>query len=372
MIRSSRLPLFVALALLLVLVAVRATTDPAAGRAPGANDASSPHAGGPGPVEPALPPPAPGDPRLPTRIVGHVDAGDAGELENLLVRVRPLDPGSDAPALDVRTDAHGRFSAVVPRPGRYRVTIDSYLHATAERHVLVRPGESPILGFGLRRLPGAGDVAGRLVSESGHYRYPVRVTLAPEGRMPLAVRQVVWTAAADGTFVGRFHFEDVPWDDYVVRIWPRPGEVCEWTTLEQRARPPAGDLEFVCLDAAPVAALAFEPFDASTGAPIDDFELCLGFDHGLLPAHCRRGRSGSRFEDVWLNRRLRWSLEAQGYEPAEGDLETWAVDRGVECGLERSFPVPLRPKPPLDDDALLRAPRAPEPGSRSSRALPPA
>ena len=348
---TTRLPLVVALLLVALFVALRPTPTPAPGpatplRSVGTGTAAPPD-------EPAARSLRPYDATVAVR--GHVYDDRGAPLEQLLVRVRSVD--GRARGQDLRTAADGSFRTRVAAPGRWRFEVDSYLHQGAEQVVSVARGDAPVLGLSLRRLPSAGDVSGRLVSESGTYRFPVRVTLAPDGHLPLAERDVHWAPDENGELVGRFVFEDVPWDDYVVRIWPLTDQVCEWTTLEQRARPPATALEFVCLDAAPIAVLEFAPFDVTTGAPIDDFELCLGFDHGLLPAHCRRGSGGSRFEDVWLNRRLRWSLEAQGYEPAAGDLETWAVDRGAECGLERSFPVPLRPKTELGSDTILDARR---------------
>ena len=343
MTRFSRLPLVTALALVVAFLALRPSEPKQATRPLQAEPVSHPTS-----REPARPR---AGRSVPVR--GHVYDQGGAPLARVLVRVHSLDArGTDQ---DVRSDERGAFQAHVSAPGRYRLSTDTYLHHGAEQTVSVAPGDSPVVGLALRRLPAAGSITGHMLSETGTYRFPVRVTLAPNGRLPLAERWVEWVQAEDGEFIGRFSFDDVPWDDYVVRIWPRPDEVCEWTTLEQGARPPATDLEFVCLDAAPVAALTFEPFDATTGAPIEDFELCLGFDHGLLPAHCRRGRNGSRFQGVWLNDRLRWSLEASGYEPAGGDLETWAIDRGAECGLERSFSVPLRPKPASEGDAILRS-----------------
>jgi len=347
--RTRRLPLLLALGLVGAYPFVRRGSDrPEPGTDPSARPAAETFRSDGPEAEP---------PRV-ARVRGYVHDASGEAVESLLVRLRPVGspPASGTRPVDVRTDARGRFDVAIPAPGRYRVVINSYLHEPAEQQLHVAPGDDPVLSFDLRRLPGAGDVAGRLVSESGRYRFPVHVTLAPAGHVPVALRQVQWRPDETGAYVGRFRFEDVPWDDYVVRLWPRADQVCEWTTLEQRARPPATELEFVCLDAAPVAALEFEPYDAATGAPVDEFELCLSFDHGLLPPHCRRGPSGRRFEDVWLNQRLRWSLEADGYEPAQGDLETWAVDRGVECGLERSFSIPLRRKP-LPDDAILDASR---------------
>jgi len=210
--------------------------------------------------------------------------------------------------------------------------------------------------LGLQRLPGAGTVRGRVLSESGRYRRPVTVALAPPDRLCLWRVDVHWRASDRG-WIGEFAFEDVPWAEYAIRLEPQDDDYREWTALEQRVRPPQADLEFVCLDADQAVDLALSVHDAETGAEIPDFDVCLAYDNPWQAPRCRSGTGGVRLFDVPRSPRLRWTVSAQGYESQAGDLESTELEPAGECDPEQRLSIPLqRTRPEAPDDLLRRDP----------------
>ncbi|TDJ66259.1 MAG: hypothetical protein E2O39_16760 [Planctomycetota bacterium] len=194
----------------------------------------------------------------------------------------------------------------------------------------------------------AGDITGRLLSESGAWpddRLPARdeivIDLVSEADHSANWRGVLSIAKDEhGENQITFAFRDVPVGRYELTLSSLAS--FRWTPRSMFVSPPAAGLEFMRYDAHRGTPLAFRVFDRETGDELQEYDTWLlnqteSNENGVL-MHAGPLSADSLAEGA----RFRWSLHARGYAPFFGDEASFALDgvfgtRVADVYLERGF-----------------------------------
>lgn len=239
------------------------------------------------------------------------------------------------------TEADGTALAFPLAAGAYRVVAIADSHAAAEQPFELLAGAQAAPPLMLHPLPVGGTIAGRVETDGWLPEH------AREGRLLIArvqglgAARIERTAIAGGNDVDgpfwEFAFEDLPGGEYRVDVFGVPEATFE--PASARVTAPATDLRFRLDPTSIGVPIAFEPYDASTGAPIEDFAVALVFGGHVIPD----ALDGDHGEPLWYlppDGRLRWWLLASGYRPAAGDeraFDRGAAPRVAAVALERGY-----------------------------------
>jgi hypothetical protein len=152
--------------------------------------------------------------RLPRRATLSGTVVDQGgrPLSGALCRLAPRGPHGEEPSREVTTDAAGRFSFALLRPGPYRLSVerDGFRHFGT--HVTLRPGEHQG-GLTARlqpfppdwRLTGNATVRGRVVRLDGTPAVGAEVTCLAAGRSQQAKTDATGAYRLTGLLAGAVH-----------------------------------------------------------------------------------------------------------------------------------------------------------------------
>ena len=251
------------------------------------------------------------------------------------------------------TDAEGRFRMVQLREGSGTLTVQSLRHKPQEVAVRLVPGQIATQDFVLETLATAGDIRGRIESETGTYAPSMSVTLRVKegpavaiGRQQSTKASVAWQEI-DGRKVGVFEFLKLPEGKYELLVsdssWLR------WESKTIPVVPPSSDARFLVHDAVALADFAFRPRDADNGLELGGAIASIESKNG---AHVWKKLA---FEAPVLERfpvgvGFRWRLDLDGYRPKTGDEKDFAVEetrggrawRFAEVQLERGWEETFR------------------------------
>lgn len=361
-----RLPLILA-GLLAVLVWIPREPDTGAGRTMSApKDAERQPARSPMPV-------AHGEPRGITRrspepgtgtLRGWVEDPTGEPIQGVLLELssRSRDDGSldaGAETLVARSDAAGEFRMPLPGPRSWVLRAGTYLHDGVERRIHGRGHGEVAVTLVLSRRPSVGSVRGHVVSATGTYHRPVRVSLAPEGTPPRLAAEVDWVHE-EGWWKGRFEIHDVPFGEFTVRAHTRGNDPQRLEQRTHRVQAPAEDIFFFIHDDDPRFDWEFSPYDATTGAPLESFEIEFQWPEDPDSVRCVQSRGPHVVRGLSEGSLPPWTLRAEGYR-TRSDLDD---ARTLEVGGEAA-PPPLERRPwELWDPTELRGHGALLPGTR--------
>ena len=218
--------------------------------------------------------------------------------------------------------ADGRYHFLLVPPGEYVLSVESNRTKPLERTVQVVAGDPTVVEIALELLPHGGTISGVVRSESGRFRVLNMVSLhSAEDRSADYHTSVEWKDEG-GALVGHFAFEDLPVGEYELSAGGPIQFPCRasHTTI----RPPAADVEFLCLDGGGGAKLEIEAFDASTDKPLTRFSASFGTELGR--SHYSFSTNGSnrlelgRFpRDVSID----WEATCDGYVAVAGDVSSF-------------------------------------------------
>ncbi len=299
----------------------------------------------------------------PTRIRGRVATPEGVGVPGVPVWLR----SSAASTLDrTETDAAGGFELSAARargPEELRVRVPRAL----PEHVVPRCELplSPAHFAGTLALfeahpwppPAAGDVTGRLLSETGAWPdleelvagglvldlvslAPADATLLVDEPFPRVDLRPELTpeTRADGEVVLHFVFPDVPAGRYELQV-STLGPF-RWVPTSREVVPPAAGLELMRYDLDATDEFTFRVLDARTGRPLEAWTAwrirqTVSAENGVLMHAAPLSWPARIPRDAALD----WSLHAPGYAPAFGDATAFRPDG--EGGLVAQ--VELRP-----------------------------
>jgi hypothetical protein len=239
-----------------------------------------------------------------------------------------------------RSDKDGRFRFEALRGGPGRLTVKTLRHGPKEASVRLPAGFVATQDFVLEQLPVAGDIRGRLESETGTYASRVEVSLSVKESRSAKAR-VRWEEI-EGRKIGLFEFTALPAGTYALRVeddsWLR------WDPKTLTVSPPSAEARFVAHDDLALADFAFRARDADNGAKLD----------GVLAAIQVKDRRGvwrrlayeaPALERFPLELHFTWRLDLDGYRPAVGDEKVFSLEetrggrvwRFAEVDLERGW-----------------------------------
>jgi hypothetical protein len=203
--------------------------------------------------------------------------------------------------------------------------------------------------------PSAGNISGRLVTESGEWSeadHPALGSIVLDlvsVTRPRISRRGELVFAQDGS-VG-FLFEEVPEGNYELTLSTL--DSLRWTPQSLPVTPPAEGIEFLRYDQDDALPIVFRVFDAESKEPIEDFDAAhlqqtVSAENGVF-MHAGPLESESFAVDAGF----RWSLWSRGYAPAFGDQSAFRKEDGklvtdvfLEPGWARRFVV-LGPDPTM-------------------------
>ena len=204
-----------------------------------------------------------------------------------------------------------------------------------------------------RKAALAGGLSGRIVSESGTYSGQVLVFLLDGAGGVLGVFPATWKERS-----AEFRFDVAPEGPLRLELVSLASLV-SFVVEPAELTAPSDTVVITLLDRLPVADWSFDVLDADTGEPLTGFEVEARIgdgmprrffaevaEEGAVPAWTLvvGGLRWNRFESVAPLRGLandadlRWTVRAEGYEPAEGGAEAFAThgsSRNARVLLER-------------------------------------
>lgn len=254
-----------------------------------------------------------------------------------------------------KTDKDGRYRYEALKGGSGTMKVRTLRHKPQEAAVRLPAGFVATQDFVLEPLASAGDIRGRVESETGSFSSPIDVTLrvqesgaTTQGAPWEAQCRVRWEEV-EGRHVGRFEFTDLPVGTYEVHVSERRDSWLRWNPRSLTASPPSSELRFVVHDDLALADFAFRARDADNGAKLDGVFAALAVKE-------RRGvwRKVS-YETPVLERfplelHFTWRLDLEGYRPAVGDEKVFSLEetrdgrvwRFAEVDLERGWQETFR------------------------------
>jgi hypothetical protein len=254
-----------------------------------------------------------------------------------------------------QTDKDGRYRYEALKEGAGTLKVATLRHEPQAAAVRLPAGFVATQDFVLQPLASAGDIRGRLESETGSFLSPIDVTLraresaATAQGVPWEARCRVRWEEVEGRHVGRFEFTALPVGTYEVRVNDVRDSWLRWNPRSLTASPPSSELRFVVHDDLALAEFAFRARDADNGAKLD----------GVLAALDVKERRGVwrklAYEAPVLERfplelRFTWRLDLEGYRPAAGDEKVFSLEetrdgrvwKFAEVDLERGWQEALR------------------------------
>lgn len=246
--------------------------------------------------------------------------------------------GGQPPA--TRTDSDGRYRIADLPPGKVDARAAGLGQKGASQTLELLPATEVTHEFVLTALPTAGAVRGVVRSDTGRYAGDVAIVLTrtdgDAARAPLR-RSVVFGAGGPNQPDGTFDFGEVPAGKY--RIELREQDFFAWERPPQDLVVPCEPLAFRVHDSVPVADLVLDVADA--GRPLADFHLHLWTSDGERQLRASSGQVvlAGYPED----KKLTWRLDAAGFPPIVGDLESFASRSVAEGRMRRTFSRALEP-----------------------------
>lgn len=250
--------------------------------------------------------------------------------------------GGDRHQMWSLTGGEYRFRALAP--GRWRLEIDSYVHATHVVTLDLPAGRESVHDATLVALESAGSVSGVVTSATGTWHGEALVGLWGHAGTKSNRRSPAKWTQEEGRWIHRFAFEGVPAGTYLLEWVSRgcPFEV--HPSPKQLVTVPARGLEFRVQDDAPVGQVVFRARDSATGQELPAFDLWWMSLDGW--AEWRRGlASGAVAIEGWpLNRELLWALRAPSGAMVAGDArqlmregKRLVADVAVDAGFGVQF-----------------------------------
>lgn len=192
----------------------------------------------------------------------------------------------------------------------------------------------------------AGAIRGELLRESGPWTEEtlpkpgtVMIDLVPVGGAKWSRRaELVSEADGHGHYALRYELGRLPRGEYELTLSSLGA--FRWSPGALRVTPPADGVNFLCYDLDRTTTLVFHVTDRESGAEVERYDvrqiqLTPSAENGVF---LQIGPLATAA--VPLDARLRWSLAAEGYQPAFGD-ESAFVKRGsesvAEVALERGW-----------------------------------
>lgn len=265
---------------------------------------------------------------------------ESGPVADAAVTVTARRKGRGPGPRTERTDADGRFRFLGLAPGDVSVSATSPWDSSTSQQLTLPGGQTVTANLTVARKPMAGRIRGKVVSDSGKYARRVQITLTSNAgdasRAPL-------TRTAD--FVlhgGGFDFGELPAGNY--RLQLVEDDWFEWKPRRIDVTLPdehSETLEFRVHDMVAAADLVFDVKDADNGIPLRNFHLTLSTFDGDRSMRTTSGRIV--YEAYPEDRRLLWRLDADGYPPVTGTLDSFAVRTISDGRLRRTCEVNLRP-----------------------------
>lgn len=245
-------------------------------------------------------------------------------------------------------DEHGDYAIRWLSAGAYSVAVRAPIQETWSNEVFVHAGEITLLDHAFQDLAPAGPVAGSIYSQSGRYQGQLLVYLLDNRDFVIDVFPTTWRHDADGVLVANFRFDHAPPGRLELDVLSLQDSV----TFDDGywgGRAPHEEVRLTLFDEEPAEDWAFEVSDAETGAAITEYTVELHHhslarefratplpdgssgesDNRLLWTMSAGGLRWNQFESVAPLRRFpsaaafNWLVRADGYEPLEGDEESF-------------------------------------------------
>ncbi|HKD99998.1 MAG TPA: sigma-70 family RNA polymerase sigma factor [Planctomycetota bacterium] len=228
-----------------------------------------------------------------------------------------------------QTSSAGEFELRGLEAGAYTLRATAPFHDAAVETVVVEPGRVVERDLVLQRSPSAGDVRGRVRSQTGRFDLAMSVEILAPNQPPgtkLTDTPVEWSGLPNER-VGTFRFEGIPAGRYTVYPAPPHPLVLATRPKSLMVEPGDAEVEFELLDDDPEAAeLVIEARDAASGAEIPMVDvLCFVEGHGTqLMTNYTCGTPF--YGGVPPDQRMQIDVRTVGYVPASGTDASFVED----------------------------------------------
>jgi len=279
-------------------------------------------------------------------VLRGVVVGADGELvEGAQVRFLWTTAAGKQRRAGARTESDGAFRFPALEEAAGRLSVRSLRHAPEDLEVRIAPGMFTTQNVLLRPLPPVGAIQGRLESQTGTYASSVDVELRviesaafTDFPPPPASVRVAWETV-EARRVGAFDFPGLPAGKYEVTV--RDDGWFAWEPKSVSLSPPASGFRFLVRDDLAHAEFAFRVRDSDGGGRLENFHASIQAAGGQ--PRWKRCRSEvpvlSRFP---LERRFKWRVDREGFEPAIGDERAFSIEESREGRVWRFAEVDLR------------------------------
>jgi hypothetical protein len=229
-----------------------------------------------------------------------------------------------------RSRADGTFRFEYLAPGRGTLAVRSNFHGPQDVPIDLVARTTSNVDVVLEKLPIAGAIRGRILSDTGTYTPKVGVSLsAPAsptsgGKGPAPLRTSVRWQTVDGREVGLFEFGELPKGEYKIDL-KHPEDFFTWEPQRLVIAPPAEAAVFAVRDGVPNAGLALRVRDGDNGLLLDDFRVTLEIQGRGAPLSLSARSDQLLVEHMPLDRKITWRIDKRGYQPAFGDEASFIV-----------------------------------------------
>ncbi len=274
--------------------------------------------------------------RLGVQINGRVVDATGGPLGGVEVHVLRSDAAAEVVIGD-RTDDAGEYAFGGYDPGRFRLVFSTGVHPPQEREIVAVPGENRVPDVAMPPASRTGTIEG-VVRPMGDERPFGWIALRSLGEIPVLELEPVFGPVRRGEKESRpFAFSEVPVGDYELVVVPADG--FEWEPERMQVTCPSKGIEIVCRNDVATFAPVFHPFDAESGARIEDFEVSFS-GPTCWPAEVESLDFGQPCNPRAEGSRFHWMLFADGYQPRYGNQHAFrgpGEERVVEVRMEAGW-----------------------------------